>query len=319
MKTLLGNAISSIQVGVEDHTSDDPRRMLSAVRNISAGVLLLFKERLRQLSPEDSDEVLIKQKIRPVRNGGESIRFVGHGPKTVDVQHIKERFSSLGIKTNWSRVDAIIKVRNDVEHYVSGESDSRVKELIADTFSVVRDFLADELGLEAHEALGEETWSIMLEVSTVYEAQRAQCLQELEQVKWWSAGMARASAFLRCENCGSDLVTLKEGRDTLAGNESVRCTACGDSMDLEDIIESALDECFGADAYYAASKGGEPPLDYCEQCCGETFIVEDDVCGKCGSGRRYKQCVRCTQGLSGEEQQFGGLCSYCNHLLKKDD
>jgi len=319
MKTLLDNAIYSIQIGVEDYTSNDPRRVLSAVRNISAGVLLLFKERLRQLSPEDSDEVLIKQQIRPVRDEGDSIRFVGQGLKTVDVPQIKERFSSLGIRTNWPRVDAIVKVRNAVEHYVSGESESRVKELIADTLAVVRDFLANELGLEAHETLGEETWSVMLEVSSVYEAQREQCLRDLEQVKWWSPGAARAATFLRCMSCDSDLVTLKEGRDTLVGNESVLCTACGEARALEDIVEAALSECFYADAYIAASKGGEPPLDSCEECGTDTFIVEDGVCGKCGSGHKYKQCVRCSQGLSGGEQQFGGLCGYCNHLMEKDD
>jgi hypothetical protein len=62
MKTILENAVSSIQIGIEDYQSNDPRRVLSVVRNLSAGVLLLFKEKLRQLSPDGSDEVLIKQR-----------------------------------------------------------------------------------------------------------------------------------------------------------------------------------------------------------------------------------------------------------------
>lgn len=63
MDTILANAVASVQIGVEDYLSDDPRRVLSAVRNLSAGILLLFKERLRELSPTNSDEVLIKQQI----------------------------------------------------------------------------------------------------------------------------------------------------------------------------------------------------------------------------------------------------------------
>lgn len=56
MNTILDNAIQSIQIGVEDYLalSDDPRRALSAVRDLSADVLLLLKERLRELSPQDS-------------------------------------------------------------------------------------------------------------------------------------------------------------------------------------------------------------------------------------------------------------------------
>ena len=50
-----------------------------------------------------SDEVLIKQKIMP-KIDINSITWVGEGKKTVDVQGIKERFTSLGIKVDWSRL-----------------------------------------------------------------------------------------------------------------------------------------------------------------------------------------------------------------------
>lgn len=63
MDTLLNNAISSIQIGIEDYESEDERRVLSAVRNLTAGILLLFKEKLSELSPGDSNEVLLKQQI----------------------------------------------------------------------------------------------------------------------------------------------------------------------------------------------------------------------------------------------------------------
>ncbi|MDD3937571.1 hypothetical protein [Rhodoferax sp.] len=318
MKTLLGNAIDSIQIGVEDHESDDPRRVLSAVRNISAGVLLLFKERLRQLSPDGSDDVLIKQFIRPARDKDDSISFVGKGSKTVDVQQIKDRFKDLGIKTDWTRVEAIIKVRNDVEHYVSIESESRVKELIADTFAVVRDFVSDELDLEASELLGEETWLAMLQVSEVYEAHRKECLAELEQLKWWSPGMARTAEYLRCVHCESDLIKPQTVGKRLSITQRIVCTACGGAMDLIDIIQPALDECFYADQYISMSQGGNPPLDYCDECSTVTYIVDDGICITCGSGHKHLKCIRCGQGLTGEEQQYRGLCSYCEHQATKD-
>jgi hypothetical protein len=65
---LLDNAIGSIKVGVEDAQSGKHERLLSAVRNIHAGILLLYKEALRRLSPPGSNEVLLKETIRPKRD-----------------------------------------------------------------------------------------------------------------------------------------------------------------------------------------------------------------------------------------------------------
>jgi len=48
---LLTNAVESIQIGVEDYQAGSPPRLLSAVRNIQAGILLLYKEALRRESP----------------------------------------------------------------------------------------------------------------------------------------------------------------------------------------------------------------------------------------------------------------------------
>ena len=61
--SILNNAVESIQVGVEDYLMDDSRRYLSAVRNICAGILLLYKEKLCRLSPSNNGEILIKKDI----------------------------------------------------------------------------------------------------------------------------------------------------------------------------------------------------------------------------------------------------------------
>ncbi|WP_263603510.1 hypothetical protein [Chryseobacterium sp. PET-29] len=85
---ILNNAVEAIQIGLEDYMNDDPRRAQSALRNIFAGILLLFKEKLRRMSPENSDEVLIKKDIRPVLNSDNGLLFKGKGDKTVDVAQI---------------------------------------------------------------------------------------------------------------------------------------------------------------------------------------------------------------------------------------
>ena len=95
--SLLQNAVDSIELGVADLHGGDQARTVSALRNLHAGVLLLVKEVLRNLSPPGSDEVLLKQQIRSVMVGGR-LTFVSAGKKTVELREMSERCESLGIK-----------------------------------------------------------------------------------------------------------------------------------------------------------------------------------------------------------------------------
>ena len=74
---LLENAVQSIQNGLEDYATGSSRRALSAIRNIHAGVLLLLKEKLYQISPSDSDGVLIKANFDPEIDNKGNVTFVG--------------------------------------------------------------------------------------------------------------------------------------------------------------------------------------------------------------------------------------------------
>ena len=113
---LLDNAIESIQVGVEDYQSGTRSRLLSAVRNIHAGILLLYKEALRRMSPAESNDALMMARIVPSKDPNGKVVFIGEGKKTADTQQIKDRFDTLGIKTDWKRFDRINETRNEVEH-----------------------------------------------------------------------------------------------------------------------------------------------------------------------------------------------------------
>ena len=112
---LLTNASESIQVGVADYGLGSRPRVLSAVRNIHAGILLLYKEALRRKSPPGSNDSLIKAKIEPEPDGSGGVKFVGVGTKTVDSKQIRERFETLGISTDWPRFRKIAGARNDIE------------------------------------------------------------------------------------------------------------------------------------------------------------------------------------------------------------
>lgn len=319
MNTILENAVQSVQIGVEDYLSDDPRRALSAVRNISAGILLLFKEKLRVLSPPASDEVLIKQVVQPQIDSSGQVIFCGSGKKTVDVFQIQERFKSLGVIADWKRFDGVIKIRNDIEHYCTAETTARLKELIADAFLVMREFITSELHYEPIDLLGEVTWKTLLDVATVYNKELEECEQAKSLINWSGEGIERVAAHLRCLNCGSELLKPINPSEPHLQSIEFHCSLCADSALFEDLVESAAEECFGTEVYISMTDGGEPPLVSCHECGKETFLLGEGTCIACGAALDYTECGVCGASLGTEEQDFNGLCSYHNWLAMKDD
>ena len=150
---LLGNAIESIRLGVEDYQAGSHPRLMAAVRNIHAGILLMYKEALRRLSPSDSNEVLVKAKIVPSLDEHGEVVFIGRGAKTADTQQIQERFEGLSISTDWERFKVIASARNDLEHYYPKLNQQALQGVVASAFAVIRAFLADELDTEPRELL----------------------------------------------------------------------------------------------------------------------------------------------------------------------
>jgi hypothetical protein len=125
MSPLFANAIESIQIGVEDLLMNDDRRVLSAVRNAHAGVLLLCKEKLRRLSP--TDELLLAQRFEPRRDAAGKISIAQVGRNTVGVDEIRRRFNEFRIKFDWKRFEAISNIRNHIEHaYLPGTRDRAI-------------------------------------------------------------------------------------------------------------------------------------------------------------------------------------------------
>jgi len=280
---------------------------------------LLFKEKLRSLSPKDSDEVLIKQKIAPHLSES-GVVFVGAGKKTVDVQEIKDRFTSLGIVVDWKRVDKITRVRNDIEHYCTTESRGRLKELVADSFVVIRDFLASQLGLQPVETLSADTWQVLLEVADVYRAELDECHSQMEAVDWKSDTLALAIEKLRCQECGSELVKPVDPNTDDPAWSSCYCASCGSEFQLDGgMIEGVLAEHFAGDSYTAMTDGGDPPTTVCPECGLDTFVYEEDRCIVCLAGRSYTECWICGADLDPSEQDLGGLCGYHYHVSHKDD
>lgn len=312
--SLFENAIRSIRLGLEDFELDDDARLLSAVRNLGAGILLLYKTKLSELSPKGSEDSLIKKQVIPKRNGQGEIVWVGSGKRTVDVSEIQERFKSLGITTNWERLNKITALRNDIEHHYTTSARDAIRGMISDCFVIVRDFIANELGRDPMVELGPEAWASLVSVSEVIEKERGFCKIQMEKVDWRSSELEEAIPKIECQKCGSPLLS-PVGEDRESG---IKCRSCGAEEDFESATERALAESLGWKNHFAIKDGGEEVLVTCPFCYQDTYIVEERACAVCGE-TCADTCDLCGNSIPTCEYSDGRLCGYCDHLLSKDD
>lgn len=313
--SILKNAIDSIAIGLEDFESTDERRIVSSTRNIFAGILLLFKYRLCELSPEDSDEALIKQIVLPVFDATGAVNWIGKGKKTVDVQNIKDRFESLGITVEWKRLERINKYRNDIEHYYSTMNNESVQQLISDSFIIIRNFIVDELEEDPRELLGDEYWKILVDVNEVYEKEKQKCNASLEKLDYFSNEILHALQAYNCTECGSGL--LESTSDTGQALEaSFKCRSCDSDFHYENIVNEAINDYFADDVYLSHKDGGDTPVIDCPSCFEESYLFNEGVCVACGDSVTH-ECSRCGASIPPEEILDDDVCGYCAHMWAK--
>jgi hypothetical protein len=283
MHTIMENAIQSIQIGIEDYRSDDPRRLLSAVRNIQAGILLLCKERLRQLSPADSEEVLLRLKTKPVLRDGEIV-LVGEGRKTVDQFQIKERFKQLSIAVDWKPLERISDYRNDIEHYRFSGGREELLAGIANSAKVIRQIISEVLEGDPLALLGRECWEVLLKTEAVFDAELVACRQTLEPIDWYAQAVAESLDDLSCQSCGSILIAQTDPTNSNQSEAEFCCRSCGRRYCSEELIENAIGQILFADFYIAMTDGGEEPVVECGNCEAKTYIIDSEICAACGYG-----------------------------------
>ncbi len=316
---LLTNAVQAIQVGVEDYNAGAPARLLSAIRNIHAGILLLYKEALRRDSPEGSGDVLIKARILPARDGAGRVVFVGDGKKTVDSQQIRERFEALGISTDWKRLHRIASARNDAEHYYPQITQQALHGVIADAFLIIRNFVSGELDADPRDLLGEDAWQGMLNVSDVYNEERSHCQRLMDGVDWVSGVLGAGVRELTCAACGAELLRPAEPVPGVYRDDMrLQCGCCGETESAQLFVPRAISLALSAEAYSAAKDGGETPYVSCPECGEDAYVVAEERCACCGESVEHT-CARCGCEIPAEELDGSPLCAWCNHMTHKDD
>jgi hypothetical protein len=314
--SILQNAIESIQVGVEDFQSTDERRSASAIRNIAAGLLLLFKAKLCELSPPHDPELLIKKDLLPSLDLEGGLVFSAKGKKTVDVVQIKERLTALKVDADWKRLEEITSLRNDIEHYYVSRSPDAVREVVAKSFLLIRDFVVKELEQDPHAILGDGCWQVLLETSEVYSAEEKACQESVAKIDWKYSTIQSALGNLRCPECRSSLVEAPYEDDSYPAI-NLHCKSCSHDFSFSDVVEACVDELLSVDAHRNIKDGGESPYGTCPQCGKETFVHAEECCVACEGSLDYTNCSACDEPLSLDEQDLDGMCSYCKYKFDK--
>jgi hypothetical protein len=313
------NAIDSIELGIADYQliPDDKRRVISSVRNIFAGILLLFKSKLAELSKSD-DEALLKQNILP-KLDGTNIKWVGDGKKTANFQQIQERFENLDIKVDWTALNKIQQYRNNIEHYfdVHDTKITVVSQYITKSFIVICSFIRDYLDVDPKECFSQETWNVFIDEQTVYEGELEEVRKSLSTLEWLNPKFLNIFQGLLCPECASFLIAPTEVHKAAEVCE-FRCRSCSSAWTYDELIDIICDSIRGR-------LPGEPdePMVYCPECYEKTYNTELQLCLKCEVQGPFI-CSRCedvvpsSELMSYEETKMCGYCAYMYEKLRDE-
>ena len=317
--SILNNAIDSISIGIEDFNAiqNNKQRVLSCTRNIFSGILLLFKQKLIELSPKDSNESLIKQKILPQLQPDGSIIWVGVGEKTVDVQMIKERFKSLNINIDWKILDKLNHYRNNIEHYYDHNNlpIKSIQEMISHAFLIINSFIRDHLEENPENLFNHTIWMDLISIDEVYQEEKRVTLEQLKNLKYIDNEIFEMIKNYRCHKCGYSLLSTEQINEQ-AECSNFYCRSCNNKLSYDTIIKECIANKYTTD--YHDKYGAEFPLANCPECGEECYIMEKHICFICGH-EAIEVCQICGSDIESYDMICSPLCGHCSYLIDKDD
>ncbi len=282
MEKIIENGINSIRVGIEDYKqgrdNDEDARLTSAVRNIFAGILILAKGKLYELSPEGSNGILIRN-VKPKIVAG-SLEWAPLGKSTISYHEIKERFEQLSLHLDWAKLDRVRSIRNELEHFYHSGTRVAVQEALVDAMMVIHSLL-ELLNLDPIRDLGEGSWKVLLKNNGLYTQELEKCRDTLSIVCWINQTAKAASNHFNCEECSSSLIRQASLVNDKQEDMSVICIACGAESEMKSLMERAVIQLYYGELYETQTRGGEPPIMNCTKCGLFTFVLEANECAAC--------------------------------------
>lgn len=313
---LLQNAVVSIQLGVEDFQSNDPRRPISAARNFFAGILLLSKEALVVAAGGTDPDLILAAKVKPVSDGKGGVKFESVSNQTVDFNTLGERLYDFDIRVDQVALKALNKIRNDIEHRYTTQTAAAVRQAIAKAFPVVLD-LCRYLGTTPSSLLG-DAWSVMIGVRHVYDVELAKCRASFSTVRWQSKAMDGAE--LVCTACNSELVMQDDPDNTDHEAITSTCQSCGKEADGDALVAKYANETWALSHADIMDGAYSTAVHHCPSCAVEAYLTADRFTECAWCGHEMGECLICENTLSPENVSFEDerMCCDCEHRISKE-
>jgi hypothetical protein len=228
---LYKNARDAIDMGITDYATGTPTRAASGVRNFYSGVLLLAKYVLAARAPAADIMAVIGRHFEPVPGKDGGVELVQKGHRTIDFEEIGARFKKFGIEIDRKALTDLARIRNEVEHFYTGEDPDAIREVMAKAFPLTISLfhLAEK---DPRDELG-QAWDEMIEIQGVYEKELERCRASFEDVEWKSKTLADAP--YNCPHCHSDLVIQDDPRWSKSHDANVRWAVSGESEPVSTI------------------------------------------------------------------------------------
>ena len=317
MTELLDNAVFSIQLGLDDYQSNDPRRPVSAVRNFYAGVLLLGKQCLLNAAPDADPMEVLASRFEPIQDGEGGVSYEPNGYRTIDFNELRHRFKSFELTWPDGDIRKLQELRNKFEHYHSPAPKEAIQQSIAACFPIVEGFFTI-LEIAPADALG-NAWEVMLAEEAFFSKTKKSCNASFNSLPW---GDLTNTNMFSCTSCGSSLIYQVDPENADPTCIEGRCKACGEEFEAEQTVAIIVEGEHGADDYISVKDGGEPVVNDCPQCGLGTYVADYDinVCFSCGYDI-VGECARCSTDLTAQNMSVNNsaLCDYCDHIMSKDD
>lgn len=321
---LLQNAIDSIQLGFEDYflmkEKSDERRILSSIRNLHAGVLLLLMAKIQDLTPQAANNALIIKSYQ-FKIVGDQVVVVGdEKSNTIDSFRIFEHLKVVGINIDEQkkRHERLAKVRNEIEHHFCGKPKEELENVILEFYWFVKEFNDKFYNLKNDLIFSKENLDRLIKIEAIDKKQRRECFEDWKKlpyddienripetqeefndqyiIEMLESELAHNDEYvdlyyngikffslITCPCCQSDLVKPVSNDFSNLSTFRAKCTRCGDQFFLKDIIEDHLQYFYQYEICKAGSKGGNLPLSRCIKCNLGTFINYNSTCFYCGN------------------------------------
>ena len=225
VQQLYDHAIDSIEMGVGDFqmSESDPRRLMSSVRNVDAGLELLCKAHIASTG--------FGRIVLPGKDGCPNKNL-----KTIGFKEICEDAKTWDVKID--RVLLLHRYRNDVEHFYPADREV-ARQHLANAFIWLCEFLKKELLRDPQANFTKATWAVLLNEREIMAQEEEDMINMFSELDLPDFEMTELVPYhFKCPSCRSLIVTVAPGEE-----QGFLCRRCGRHFTYAELKNAVYPNC----------------------------------------------------------------------------